>query len=212
MRGIAVYTCNFGDYDPLRDPIVVDPVADYIYFTDRPRESSAWDVQVVPLVHTPIMQSRDYFCCSTLHLPDYPITVEHGADCCLKVTASRLAAMLPPEYDIGVFPHPYRQNVYEEGDACIRFKKDTAERIKPQMERYRREGLPESVRLSTCILTIRRNTAQVEELEEMWWGEVCDGSHRNQLSFDYCRWKLGVEVFHLPGSPYDHSLMEVYRH
>lgn len=209
---IAVYTVNFANYDPLHEPIVYDESADYVYITDTPRRSHAWDIRVVDPPNNPILTSRYYFCQSTLIFPDYDITIEHGADCRLSVTPSDLISMLPDEYDIAVFPHPRRKSVYREGDECIRLRKDTANNVNPQMKRYRKEGLPESFRLSTCILMVRRNTPQVQALEEMWWDEVLHNSHRNQLSFDYCRWKLNVDVIYLPGSPYDKSLMEVIRH
>lgn len=212
MSEVAVYTCNLGDYDPLYEPIVCDPNVDYIYLTDRERRSHTWTVRVVEPPYNPILSARYYFCQSIKFFPEYDITIEHGADCQLKIAPLDLVGMIPDEFDIAVFKHPHRKSVYQEGDECIRLRKDTAERIRPQMERYREEGLPESVRLSTCILTVRRNTPQVQALEEMWWNEVLNNSHRNQLSFDYCRWRLGIEVFHLPGSPYDKSLIDVHRH
>ena len=44
----TVISFNFGDYDILREPKVVDPNAEYVYVTDRPTESSRWKVIVDP--------------------------------------------------------------------------------------------------------------------------------------------------------------------
>lgn len=34
----------------------------------------------------------------------------------------------------------------------------------------------------------------VMRLGNMWAKEIMDGSHRDQLSFDYCAWKTGIDV------------------
>lgn len=44
----TILSFNFGDYDILREPKVVDPNAEYVYVTDRPTKSSRWKVIVDP--------------------------------------------------------------------------------------------------------------------------------------------------------------------
>ncbi len=200
---IAVYTANFSQYDPVvREPTYVNPNVDYIYFTDHPFTSTIWQVRVVsPPDSDPRRASRYYFDQSTLVLPDYDITIMHGSNANLTCDPETLITYLG-ECNIAAFVHPHRTSVYQEAEAVISMGKDSADTVRPQMARYRADGFPDTARLSTCILLVRRNCEQIKALEQLWHNEVSLGSHRDQLSFDYCRWKLNVPIAYIPGDCY----------
>ena len=44
MKKYTVLSYNFGNYDLIRDPIQIDPDADYIYVTDQKATSNVWNV------------------------------------------------------------------------------------------------------------------------------------------------------------------------
>lgn len=44
----TILSFNFGEYDLMREPKVIDPDAEYIFVTDRPAKSSRWKVIVDP--------------------------------------------------------------------------------------------------------------------------------------------------------------------
>lgn len=44
----TILSFNFGNYDLIRDPKVIDPNADYIMITDRPVKSNVWRVAIDP--------------------------------------------------------------------------------------------------------------------------------------------------------------------
>lgn len=79
------------------------------------------------------------------------------------------------------------------------WKLDNPNTIKAQMDRYRALGFSGRP-LSAAFLIVRRNTGRIRALNEMWWGEVSQYSIRDQLSFDYCCWKLGIEPAIIPGN------------
>jgi hypothetical protein len=69
-------------------------------------------------------------------------------------------------------------------------KKDVSENVKPQMERYKEEGFPTDYGLLQSNIIIRKhNEPDCVRLMEAWSEEVMNGSHRDQLSFNYCCWK-----------------------
>jgi hypothetical protein len=110
------------------------------------------------------------------------------------------------EHDIAAFKHPERTCVYQEGRACERLKKDNPQKIQQQMARYRSEGYPNFNGMVETTMTCRRHTSEVEKFNEAWWFELQRGSLRDQLSFNFVSWKLGVPYTHIPGcrdkSPY----------
>ena len=43
--------------------------------------------------------------------------------------------------------------------------------------------------------------------EAFWWNEVKNGSCRDQLSFDYARWKLDMPIHYLPNHWRDYLML-----
>lgn len=113
-------------------------------------------------------------------------------------SVARLAKLFLAERDICVFRHYARRTVYEEAEACKREGHDRAEIIDGQMARYRREGLPHATGLAELPVILRRHSPAVREFNEAWWSEIRAGSWRDQLSFDYVAWKLGVSYSTFP--------------
>ena len=213
----SVYTANFAQYDsPPRQPAASDPDIDFIYFTDQPFSSTFWQVRLVtpPIEANPKHSSRYYFDQSTVVLPDHSFTIMHGASAHLLVSAESLIETYMPRFtpDIALFRHPHRDCLYKEADTVVALHKDTAENVAPQLDRYRTEGFPEHFGLSACTFIIRRNTPALEEFEQAWWQEVSTGSHRDQLSFDYVRWKLNFPVTYIPGDVFCSSIFRLGSH
>jgi DNA polymerase III delta prime subunit len=83
--------------------------------------------------------------------------------------------------DIGVFSHPWRDNIYDEAEEVIRLGKDDQNAVERQMERYGANVKG----LFACGVVVRHHTKEIKRLNEKWWIEYCIGSRRDQLSFPY---------------------------
>lgn len=83
--------------------------------------------------------------------------------------------------------------MYEEAEECIRLGKDLPEVIEKQMERYRKEGYKADNGLVVTNVLVRKHTDKnVIKLMNLWWEEIERNSKRDQLSFNYACWKLGI--------------------
>ena len=100
---------------------------------------------------------------------------------------------------------------------------DKTGNYKPQMARYREYGFPEDYGLNACGIIGRKRGIGVQKFEYEWWHEVMTGSYRDQLSFDYIRWKLNTGVskqypirVHNFATPYwdllHGDIFEIYKH
>jgi hypothetical protein len=208
---IGVYTALFGPYDIPQPPRFDD--VDFVLFTDQDVNPKGWQVRRVGRPHPdPRYASRYYFDQSCLVMPDYEYTIMHGANVRLTMSPVKVLEYLSNSADIAAFKHPHRESVYEEARVCAHWRKDSRATIEAQMERYRLAGFPVDFPLSACILLVRRNTERLREFETFWWNEVRNGSCRDQLSFDYCCWQLGVDVDYLPGNPFQSSILKVGKH
>lgn len=210
---IGVYTANFGSYDP---PFPAKPTEGvvYRYFTDTPIEVSGWDVQVV---EKPCAgaghSSRYYFDQSCLVMPDCEYTILHGANARLVADPVALINKYLQSTDLALFKHPHRNCIYDEADIVVMMGKDTKANVDAHMARIAVSGMPRHWGLSTCIFMIRRNTLVMRAFEDAWWQMVSTGSYRDQLSFDFIRWKMNFPVTYIPGDPYtSEHIFKVERH
>lgn len=119
---------------------------------------------------------------------DYSLWIDGNTS--LKVSPESLKKFL--KTDIAVFKHPLRDCIYQEAEACRSL--DDPSIIQEQMSRYRAEGYPEHNGLAATTYVLRRHTPKMEAFNNLWWSEICRGSKRDQLSFNYAAWKLKVEV------------------
>lgn len=212
---ICVYTCVFGNYDTLQNPLVYNPDVDYICFSDHILKSEVWQTALVqPKFVSLAKSSRWYFDNSIRNLPGYTYTIMHGGNSQLNADPKSLVEQyLPDGYLIAAFKHPHRKTVKDECKAVLAFSKDTdIQLVWNQYKSYTDAGFKDDIGLSACILLIRKNTAQVKSFEKIWWREVATWSHRDQLSFDFCRWKTGISVNYIPGDCFASEIFKVGKH
>ena len=196
---VVIYTAVFGGYDTL-EPTKFPSIC----LTDGsipvpPR----WEYQIVLGLGGTKQMSR--YCKILAHelfpQADYSIYMDGSVS---QVIAPRKAIeRFLKTSDIAVFPHPDRLCVYDEGKEVLRQRKATPTDVNAQLTRYRREGYPKRNGLANCCVIIRRHTPEIEELNKFWWKEYLKGAPRDQLSFDYICWKLGIKYGKIgPGNPF----------
>lgn len=206
----VIYTCISGDYDSLRDPNVVEPGYDYVCFTDQFFKSNVWNFRPIPDELKNLSQVKKQRCIKTMphkYLSEYDFSIWVDSSVEIRGSVEKYLRDNNVKKDSGylfVGLHPKRDCIYEEAKACIALKKDTAENINPQMDEYRREGMPEKFGLpQTCILMRYHNEPKCVKFDEAWFHEIETRSHRDQLSFSYVMWKQDVRwAKYLPATIY----------
>lgn len=136
-------------------------------------------------------------------------------DGCLKLVSRDLNGIMEKhlsEADICVFKHKKRNCLYDELNACILQQKDDEIIMTSQVEKYLKEGYPANNGLAETTAVLRRHNKVTTEFNEMWWEEIKNGSYRDQLSFDYTAWKLGIKYDLFPGYATLNPYFKWYRH
>lgn len=211
---IAVVTSLFGGGLELVDPDYAAAAAQFVAFTDDPAIASRWwSVKVVPrdLATTPRRQAKRYKVLAHESFPHAEYALWIDSDVSLAVDPRYLVERYLSDSDVALFPHPWRDCIYDEAEVCAAQRLDAPERIRRQIERYRREGYPPHSGLHACRIVLRRQTARVRALNEAWWEEIERGSVRDQLSFDYVCWRLGIRPRVLPGTAYENAFFRTRR-
>ena len=201
---IVVYTCITGGYDNLIKPSFVTPGVDYVCFTDnKDLKSNIWKIKPIPnelLEFSKVKQQRAVKILPHRYLPEYDISIWIDANVDTKANIKDyLTGFDFDKYSVFIPEHPARKCIYKEKQECVRLRKITGDGIDladKQMARYKAEKFPENFGLVQSNVVVRKhNDEYSKKLMEIWWAELKDYSHRDQLSFNYALWKVGSEHF-----------------
>jgi len=113
--------------------------------------------------------------------------------------------------DVALFGHQESDCTYHHAERLVALGVETPEVVSRQVERYRQEGLPAHAGMVATGAILRRHTAAVRRFNERWYDEVQGGSVRDQLSFNYCAWRLGLRYSVFPGY-FNEWGFQKYRH
>jgi hypothetical protein len=204
-RTVVLYTALLGDYDNLKEH--GHPQHLSFCFTDQTSlVTRSWTL--VPCkfrlrsLDERIRAARYYKTHPHLVLPShtYSVWVDSSMQLC-----GPIEPMLDclGERGVATFKYPdlygRRECAFDEGLACINRGKDASDIILRQMQGYRDERFPERYGLAETTLMVRKNSEAVAVLNGTWWREICRGSRRDQLSFDYSCWRRKIPYSWLPG-------------
>lgn len=229
---IVVYSALFGDTDRLWSvPPIVVPGAEYVVFTEKARRevglwthSFSWDrPAVIPGTEevSPPSRSWEQRIVKTSYEPRkmarYYKTMAHkvlrGADVSVWVDANVRLLLLPwiaaeqwiGKGDLATFGHPNRNCLFKEARTCRRLRIGDARQIAAQVKTYQEAGMPRDWGLAETRCVIRRHTKRMAKLNEMWWEQIQKHSVRDQISFPFVCWKLGIPWEIIPGNVKAHK-------
>ena len=191
----VLYTCITGGYDTLSDPDYITKDFDYVCFTDNPNiTSDVWIIKPLPKETDGLSSVKKQRCVKInphLFLSEYDVSIWVDGNVAIKGDLNKfLDKNLTDDCSVYVPKHPFRNCIYEEARVVVKIRKDKEENVKPQIERYKKEGFPEKFGLLQSNIMIRKhNNEDCIKLMEAWFQELKDGSHRDQLSFNYALWK-----------------------
>lgn len=217
MKNIVVYSCVTGGYDNVKETLLsnmpeLDCEAAFVLFADRKitaEQDSLW--QILPL------HCEDAFCqrrTARWHKVNSHVLFPY-ADITVWVDGSQafkpirlFADLIEPhlQHNIATFKHPVRNCVYQELNACIRYRKDNETLMRQQIEKYKAEGYPVYNGMVETACVIRKNTPEISAFNKAWWAEISKHSFRDQLSFNYVAHKTNTAYScisgHREASPY----------
>lgn len=198
----VIYTCITGGYENIVDPSYVQDDFDYVCFTDNMNQSSkVWQFRPIPnelQKLSKVKQQRVIKICPHKYLPEYyeSIWVDGSIDILGDMNEFIETYCNKPNKSVYIRKHPKRNSIYEEATACVAQKKDVAKNVYSQTEKYRKNGFPTGYGLvESNIIYRKHNDPYCIQLMNKWVEEVINGSHRDQLSFNYALWKKGDSGF-----------------
>lgn len=200
---IAVYTCVFGNYDQIVEPLSHPDNIDYYVITDN----KSFDSQCWKSVDA--KKFSEYTCNLSnveknrwfkMH-PEkvfgqeyrYSIYIDGNI---LPVTDFTEFINRIGNVGISMFAHRYNDCVYQEAlNNYYLIKKVPGEEIIKQVKYLRAANMPEHYGMTTCNVIARDHSNPIVlKLMNDWWEEFMTNCRRDQLSFPYVAWKNNVKM------------------
>jgi len=194
---MIVYTVIIDNYDKLKIPkIKGNKDLRLVCFSDCIDKNPYWEILPVEKLEDETKTARYYKINSHKFFDDDIIIFLDGKYQILGDVVE-LSKKLIHGYNIALRKHDDRDCIYAEKDYMVSDKRriyDNPSIMDNQMKIYKDEGFPEHFGLNNTSFIIRRNNNDVKKFNELWWYNVSNYSKRDQLSFDYVRWKTGIKV------------------
>ena len=204
MSNFIVYTCLFGDYEPLRNPFRPEFRGfRKICFTDNPDlRSEGWEIRYCPKSSLDAArESRRYKLMPQCFLPEctWSLYVDNSISF-LKSPMHLFEYAVSNGKDMYCFAHELRDCIYDEAETIIIEDIDDERRVRAQMDRYRALGYPEHAGLPAGTVLLRKHgVPSLARMGEIWFEQVLHFSKRDQLSFPFAAQETGVDLGFLPG-------------
>lgn len=202
-RGI-VYTVITQGKNTLHTPYH-NPDWDYVCFTDDEKILKNNNIWTLRLLKCPELPGRR---CSKvpkilpqLYINEYEYQIYLDGSVHLIIDPELLIETLGNN-DIALFRHCMRDCIYEEAAEVLKLNRDYKEDVNRAIEKYKLEGYPKNNGLVDAKVIVRKNTDKVRNFNDSWWKIFKSYSQRDQLSFNYVAWKLGMSFSTIPGDPY----------
>lgn len=195
---IAIVSANFGNREGLADWGKL-PNIDYFCFTDKFDMNGGHVTLLRPdYFELDLKRTSLFYKTNSIHyFDDYDIIIWCDQNVNIVNLTSIYTCLMNQEFTIASFRHPERKCVYSESEKIISSKRDKAEKVISQMTRYEKAGFPKNYGLFETNIMVYKPTNQMKTLMRSWWGEIVSGAKRDQLSFTYVLWALGVHCFNL---------------
>jgi hypothetical protein len=196
---VIIYTSITNKYDRLKkapDLNVEGVEFKYILYTDAIyKDSKGWEQRELKYFLDDPRKASRYYKINSHLLPAHDWSVWYDGS--FKILKSPLD-LFPKRSFVSIPKHKKDKCPYRHAIRLHQNGLDDIERMSPQLDRYREEGLPRRYMLSENGFIIRKNTPEVTAFNKVWWQEYKDGSCRDQLSLPYAVWKTKIRFEYTP--------------
>lgn len=197
QKKYVIYTAIVGNYDKVKQPLVVDNQFDYILFSNDIKEDRVGVWQVRPIKYTNPDNTR-----VCRYIKTHPEDLLYGydfsiwMDASMQICTSYVYEIVQKLNDEGILIssmwHPARDCIYEEAFAVIHGMIEHEHIVIPWCHKLYRERYPRNNGLCETGFLFRKHIDIVKQFNLLWWQCIEQYSKRDQLSYNYALWKLNL--------------------
>jgi len=203
MKKFVLYTAIFGKTGRFNIPKISIPDVDRFCYTDLDVKSHFYKVREINLNRLDKIRRQRWIkiCIPDEIFNNYEYSVYVDCKRPMSIDFNDLLSHMEVGSDFLTRRHRRRSCIYDEGEFCIKKKKDNKAFISKQLDFYRSENYPAHNGLHASGLLLRRHTQKLKEFSRMWWEQVWKYSYRDQISLPYVAWKYGMKISLCSGRP-----------
>jgi hypothetical protein len=220
---IAIYSAIIGGRDSIKAQVFQTYPVDQIMYTDSDvKVSKGWRIIKVRKSYIPRVSAKSYKLDPKYYEAlvgyDYLIWIDGS----VQITNTKFVEMLVEKMKkesspVGFIPHPDRDCIYEEYDACIDAGRIKTEKEKTvalkQLKRYKKKKImPHSgLYAGTCFIRDMKHE-KIDIFNQLWSEEVKIGSIRDQLSLPYVLNELNIKPTTIDINLWSNQYFKVNKH
>lgn len=204
----VVYSVIFGNYDEIKD-FNKQKGYDFYLFTDNISninyKKTNWQLLPIPdnikKLNISIIKKQRYIkLFPHLYFKNYNLSIYIDATFIIKGDLNEfLLRIISPKYYLYGLEHPERNSIFKEFEAVSLYKKEKKNIITQLYKRYAKEKFPDNLGLiESCLLIRKHNNPDCINIMNLWYKEIIQYSHRDQLSFNYIKWKKNINMKYIP--------------
>ena len=204
MKRYVIYSAIVGGYDEIMQPIVVDDRFDFVLFSNDIKDSQVGVWQIRPIKYSNSDNTRICRYVKTHPeelLKEYEVSV--WTDSNVQILSSyvyeRIVELEKQDVAVSSMWHPARKCIYEEAFAVVNMMVEHEKVVVDWCHFLRKENYPQNNGLCETNVMYRKHNEVVRQIDELWWHCIENYSRRDQLSFNYVLWKIGIPVHYFFG-------------
>ena len=198
MKKYVVYTANIGNYDNIVQPQVLHDEFDFILFTDAIKESKigVWETKNADYSHHDKTRISRWLKTHPEKLVNnYVFSIWIDSNIQIKSIDFYLRAIELYQNGevISSMWHNERDCIYDEAAVVAYDNLDSEKNILDWEHKLLKEKYPQHHGLfETNVLYRNHHDSKICQFDDLWWSAIDSFSRRDQLSFNYALWKLGI--------------------
>lgn len=193
----VIYTCLVGNYDELKQPVIIDESYDYICFSNDffEKKVGIWQIRKIPFNHpdkTRLSRYVKFFPNKVLSEYGYSVWM----DCNLRILTENFYRAIEKQIEnkslIAQVPHiaPPIDCIYDEIKYAFKLTRVGFIEARKQYKHLKESGFPSHFGLfENNIIARFHNNDLVKKISEEWWTEYMNYTKRDQFSLMFIYWK-----------------------
>ena len=205
MKRYVIYSALVGKYDNILQPVVIDNRFDYILFSNDIKSDHVgiWKVKSINYQNRDSTRICRYIKTHPEELlDDYEVSVwiDSNVSILSDIIYRRVIELDEQNIPISSMWHPVRKCIYAEAFATVNMMVEHESVVVNWCHKLKKEGFPQNIGLcETDVMYRKHHMTCVQDTDTLWWNCIDKYSRRDQLSFNYVLWKLGVPCHYFFG-------------
>lgn len=204
MKRYVIYSAIVGGYDEILQPLVIDERFDYVLFSNDIKDSQVgvWQIRPIPYSNPDNTRVCRYVKTHPEELlKDYEVSVwtDSNVQVLSHYLYEKVVELDKQGVAISSMWHPERKCIYEEAFAVVNMMVEHEKVVVDWCHFLRKQKYPVNNGLCETNVMYRKHNEIVRQIDELWWRCIENYSRRDQLSFNYVLWELGVPCHYFFG-------------